>query len=219
MFLQQPDVAITDFLLMLEAITLACLILQIKGKNKIRSSTFLFYISLALGSFIGGIVHGFFPESGSLVNFVLWKATMISLGLVTLFSWIIAGTILLPKRNKLIIFLASLEFVFYAVYTLFINSDFKIAIYNYIPAILLLLISFFYTCFKLKNYNSIFGIIGVVLTFIAAWIQQAQVSIHPIYFNYNALYHVIQAIAILLIFVSLRYIISTKEGKNEFKKN
>ncbi len=218
MFLQQPDVAITDFLLTLEAIILAYIISHIKKEGKLKKITVLFFISLALGSFIGGIVHGFFPENGSIVNFVLWKATLLSLGLVALFSWFIAGIILLPKYYNLIKKAALVEFLLYSAYVLFVNSDFKIAIYNYIPPIIFLLISFFYVYSKSKYY-SIIGIVGILMTFVAAWVQQARIIIHPIYFNHNALYHIIQAIAIFLIFITLRFIVSNKESKNEFKRN
>ncbi len=218
MFLQQPDVAITDFLLTLEAIIFAYLIGQIKKNGKLKNIAVLFFSSLALGSFIGGIVHGFFPESGSLVNFVLWKATIISLGLVALFSWFIAGITLLPKYYKIIKRAALVEFLLYSVYVIFVNSNFKVAIYNYVPPIILLLISFFYIYSKNKYY-SIIGIFGILLTFIAAWVQQARISIHPIYFNHNAVYHIIQAMAIFLIFITFRFIVSNKESKNEFKRN
>jgi hypothetical protein len=39
-----------------------------------------------------------------------------------------------------------------------------------------------------------------VLTLVAAAVQQARIALHPTYFNHNALYHLLQAIALFLIF-------------------
>jgi hypothetical protein len=39
-----------------------------------------------------------------------------------------------------------------------------------------------------------------VLTFVAAAVQYTRVDPHPVYVNHNALYHVIQAVALLLIY-------------------
>lgn len=206
----QPDVALTDFFLALETLVLGLIILNLKVKSKIRLTIFLFYISLSLSSFIGGIVHGFFPYSGSLANILLWKATMICLGLVSLFSWFIAGNIILPKYKKLIQFVASIEFFLYSAYVIFVNSQFKIAIYNYVPATIFLLISLCILYLRKKQTSTLLGIMGIILTFIAAWIQQAHISLHPVYFNHNAFYHVVQAIALLLIFFALRKIILKK---------
>ncbi len=210
----QPDVALTDFFLVLETLILGLIILNIRIKSKIKLTIFLFYVSLALSSLIGGIVHGFFPYSGSLANLILWKATMICLGLVSLFSWLIAGNIILPKYKKLILYIALLELFLYSAYIIFINSQFKIAIYNYFPATIFLLISLCILYFRKKDNTILLGIIGIILTFIAAWIQQAQISLHLVYFNHNAFYHVVQAIALLLIFFALRKMVL----KGEIKK-
>jgi hypothetical protein len=44
----------------------------------------------------------------------------------------------------------------------------------------------------------------VALSFVAAAVQQTETSLHPLYFNHNALYHLIQAFALLLIFLAAR---------------
>jgi hypothetical protein len=48
------------------------------------------------------------------------------------------------------------------------------------------------------------GIAGVALTFVAAAVQHGRIGLHPRYFNHNALYHLIQAFALLLIFLAAR---------------
>jgi hypothetical protein len=47
---------------------------------------------------------------------------------------------------------------------------------------------------------------GLLLSVAAAVLQQAQVVIHPDYFDHNALYHVVQAIALLVLYLGFRRI-------------
>jgi hypothetical protein len=42
------------------------------------------------------------------------------------------------------------------------------------------------------------------LTFVAAAVQQARVALHPRYFDHNALYHLIQAAGLYLVFRGAR---------------
>ena len=44
----------------------------------------------------------------------------------------------------------------------------------------------------------------MVLTLVAAVVQQRKISLHPVYFNHNAFYHAIQAVALVLIYVGAR---------------
>ena len=55
---------------------------------------------------------------------------------------------------------------------------------------------------------------SIILTFIAAFIQQSELAIHPIYFNHNALYHILQAVALIMIFITLKYLIKNGIHKN-----
>ena len=51
------------------------------------------------------------------------------------------------------------------------------------------------------------GLLGLVLTLAAAGIQQARWSLHPVYLSYNALYHVVQAVALFCIYWSARWLV------------
>jgi hypothetical protein len=48
-------------------------------------------------------------------------------------------------------------------------------------------------------------VIGLALTFVAAAVQQAHVTVHP-RLGHNALYHLIQGIALALVFTCARWI-------------
>lgn len=48
------------------------------------------------------------------------------------------------------------------------------------------------------------AVLGLPLTFVAAAVQQAGVALHPTYFDHNALYHLVQAVALWLFFLGFR---------------
>ena len=43
-----------------------------------------------------------------------------------------------------------------------------------------------------------------LLSVLAALLQQARIAIHPVYFDHNALYHVVQAAALVLLYFGFR---------------
>ena len=51
---------------------------------------------------------------------------------------------------------------------------------------------------------------GLSLTLVAAVLQQLQVALHPDYFNHNAVFHVVQAVAMLLFFLGGRSLASDR---------
>lgn len=51
---------------------------------------------------------------------------------------------------------------------------------------------------------ALWGVAGVLFTFLAAAVQVFKISLHPRYFNFNSLYHLIQGAALYLIYVGAR---------------
>ena len=209
--LLEPDVALTDYGLTLLSLVLAWLIYRTKNTdNRLKIMVTFFYLSLALGSAIGGTVHGFFPLKMSLGHAILWQSTLIVIGITALLLWLIVGELLFPKYRVFITYVVSAEFALYAMYILFLNQEFRIALYNYIPPTILLLVSFIYCQIKSGKKFFLLGISGILLTFIAAFIQQSKIASHPIYFNHNALYHSIQIVALILIFANFKLLLKKR---------
>ena len=97
-------------------------------------------------------------------------------------------------------------FVLYCGVVLFISRDFLIAVSYYLPATLFLLVVYGLVYQQGRESAVLIGLLGLVLTFVAAGIQQAQWSLHPVYLSYNALYHVVQAVALFFIYWSARWL-------------
>ena len=106
--------------------------------------------------------------------------------------------------------MAVIEFACYCLFVLFVTHSFFIAVINYLPAVVFLTVIFFLDYFQAHERQVLIGLGGFLLTFMAAGVQQGGIALHPIYFNHNALYHLIQAVALFLIFWAARWWVTAR---------
>lgn len=173
------------------------------------------FFALALAPALGGTVHGFFLDEDSLGYRFLWPATLISIGLGALAIWAVGGYLVLkPRASKILIWAASLEFLAYGTVILAGSQKFAVAIANYAPATVFLLAALLLVYLRSCRRQVLCGVIGLLLTFAAPGVQLLRIAIHPTYFNHNAFYHMIQAVALALIFIAGRDLIDSDGGKH-----
>jgi uncharacterized protein DUF6962 len=191
----EADVTITDFLLSVEAIAFALLIARAPTTPSQRWFV-MFFGATAIASLAGGLVHGFLSDSK-----VLWRIVLIALGVVSAAAWAIGAQLLFTARTaRVVVTIAWVEFVVYAFVVVFVTDAFLVAIANYLPSTLFLILAF---SARYRTYGEtpvLVGLAGLFLTLVAAAVQQSGIALHPKYFNHNALYHALQAIALFLIF-------------------
>ena len=193
----EPDVALTDYALAIECSLFAYL--------AHRREHALFFGSAAVASLAGGTVHGFFLDVRTLGNAVLWRITLIAIGVTALSAWAIGARVLFPgPAARRLTIVAAAAFAGYSVLTLFITQDFRAAVAFYLPAAVFLLVVLSLAYARGRERRVVVAISGLGLMFIAAAVQQARIVLHPTYFNHNALYHLIQAVALWLLFLGLR---------------
>jgi len=193
----EPDVALTDYALALECTVFAYL-LQ-------RKEHALFFGSAAIASLAGGTVHGFFLDDRTLGNAVLWRITLIAIGVTAASAWAIGARVLFPVPTaRRISIAAAAALAVYCVVTLFITQEFRVAVIFYLPAVVFLLVALSVAYARARERAILPAVAGLGLMFIAAAVQQARIALHPRYFNHNALYHLIQAVALWLLFLGLR---------------
>jgi hypothetical protein len=168
----------------------------------------VFFIAMGLASALGGTVHGFFVAQPSRLGTVLWRGTLISIGVVAASGWMIgAGLLWRDAHAATILTIVAAELIVYAVIVIAVNDAFWVAVANYLPSTVFLLIAY-WTAYRSNPNGAIaIGLAGLALTVVAAIGQRLRVAIHPVYFNHNALYHAFQGIALLMIFWSGRYLI------------
>ena len=143
-------------------------------------------------------MHGFFSDSK-----VLWRTVLVLLGVVSAAAWTIGAELLIDHRIARVVTAAAwIECAVYAAVVVFVTDQFAIAIANYLPSTLFLIAAFFTSYRAGGGMPVAIGLGGLVLTLVAAGVQQARLALHPTYFNHNALYHLLQGIALFFIFRS-----------------
>jgi hypothetical protein len=132
-----------------------------------------------------------------------WDTTLLSIGAVSISCFNLAADLhpVLKPGNKFVLGLTAMAFLPYAWYVLTGYRTFLTAIVFYLPATLLLLAAIVHQHMNAKTRQTWCGLIGIILTFVAAGVQQSHFFVEPYLLNYNTLYHVIQAIALVLLYI------------------
>jgi len=204
-------VGVTDYLLTLECALFAAVLARVGGASpEVRRFFVVFFVSLAVTSLTGGTYHLWFSGSSSVTANVLWKTTMVALGVAAFAAWAAGACLLFAQALRARVIKAALaEFLAYAIYAAAIDDRFLVAIANYIPAVVFLGIAFALSYRRRPAPPVMLGLLGLIVTGIAAAVQRSGFSLHPVYFNHNATYHLVQAAGIFLIFLAASFLSRT----------
>jgi len=202
-------VGLTDYLLTLECAFFAGMLMRIDGgRPELRRFFAVFFSALALTSLTGGTYHVWFSNSPSVPANVLWTTTVVALGAVAFAAWSIGACVFLPQPAKDFVVKAALvEFLGYSAYVVAIDDHFWVAIANYLPSVVFLGAAFAVSYRRLRAPPVLIGLFGLGVTFAAAAIQRSGLSLHPIYFNHNATYHLVQGIGLFMIFLAALFFV------------
>ncbi len=205
------DVAITDLVLCLETLLFAFILYRKKSAHiTFRKLCMWLFVFLSLSSLLGGFFHAFFPDKATTSGgFAIWISTALSIGLTAAVGWLIDSYILGSKKLLKITLPFTLVYLTAFVYVLFfVDYQFKTIILFYSPPMILLTVISLWKLVTTKKKLWLWLLTGLILSFLAAAAQYLQINIHPVYFNYNALYHLIQGIGLALLFLSFRKILA-----------
>lgn len=196
--------------------------------SEIRMNFIALFAALAAGSLMGGIVHGFLPNPDARVTQIVWVLTLMSVGICAYNLWMVNLRLLsevagpvndvggavseavgIGGSSPLILggrWILRALLVAYVLVIFFVTQKFFVAIASYIPPALVLFIILAVRVLRdgmssAKGGAEIYGAVGMLLTFTAAYIQQAQITLHPTYLNYNTLYHLIQGVGLTGLFL------------------
>jgi hypothetical protein len=209
----EPDVTLTDYVLCAECAAFAWLIARRPANlMELRRWTILFFVFTALAALCGGTVHGFYAgESGSMGR-VLWKISMLAIGATALAAWAIGAYLLFGShRPHFLLSVAATLTAAYAAVIIFVTDAFWVAVAGYLPAAAFLLAGFLRAAVLGRASWATLGACGLALSFGAAAIQQLRIALHPVYFNHNALYHLVQAAALVLLFIASRGLLASRD--------
>lgn len=199
-----PDVTLTDYGL---AILCAAFVWRLWRDHRLGLPgrwLRLFFAGVCLGALAGGTVHGFFALEGTPAHDVLWPATLLAIGLAAFAAWGLGARIVLGDGlARGLIGLAGLAFVIYAAIVLSGYQEFQVAILDYLPATIFLLLAVLIADRRHPRTGFRLAAGGLALSFVAAALQQLRIGLHPVWFDHNALYHVIDAVALTLFFLGM----------------
>ncbi len=203
--LLEPDVALTDFGLALEGGGLAVWLLRGEADRRLQRWFATFFVALGVGALFGGVTHGFLADDQSLAYRAMWSSTLLAIGAAAFSGCIIGGYLIFSERGaKRLMAIAGFLLAVYAATVLYFSQSFAVAVAFYLPAALFLLASFVIKYWEKRDAYLVPGIAGLALSFVAAAIQQTETGIPSLSLGHNALYHLVQASALLLIFWTAR---------------
>jgi hypothetical protein len=214
MTLLEPDVALTDFALTIACAVFAAWLHRTGEPGELRRFFVVFFAAVGAASLLGGIAHGFFADKETLLFRVVWTATLAALGGAAFASWAAGARLWMSQTAaERMTLMAAVLLAAYIVVIVFVSRTFVVAIIHYLPATIFLLVSFVVAYRRRPEAFLMFGILGMLLTFVAAGIQQGGIDLHPVYFNHNALYHLVQGIALALIFLAARGLLQGRAAR------
>ena len=208
--MQAKAVTLTDYLIAAECFLFAALLAGgDSGLAVLRTWFTGMFVCVGASALFGGTVHGYFPEAASRGYKLLWPATLLSIGGAAVCAWGIGAYVgFTPGIAFRIMLCAMVLYILYAVVVLFYRRDFLVAVLHYFPAVLFALIVFADESLSGHGWGAPLGFLGVAGTLVAAAIQVFQITPHRRYFDHNALYHAVQAVALVLIYFAARLLIA-----------
>lgn len=209
----EPAVSLTDYLLCLESTVIVTLLVRVRAVNtRLQRWLVLFFFALGLAALAGGTSHGFLQDQHPQLDAIAWSVTLLAIGMVGLSGWNISACLVGDRRlARLIAVTAALLFAAYVPVVLFVDTRFVVAVLYYLPATLFLLLLLVWRYSRTGHGWILHGIAGLVLALVAAAVQQIGFVIHPVWLDHNVLYHLIQAVAMLLIYLFARHAIQSTE--------
>ena len=157
---------------------------------------------LASAAFWGAMFHAFFPaQTATTGGYGIWLLVAFSIAVVAEslldFGLRILVDRLSPRasaRNTRVRRGVVFGYcIFFAAIVLFVDESFSTIVRVYAPILLLALIASL-----VARWWYIAS--GLVMAALASLLQQARVALHPVYFDHNAVYHVLQAVALVLLY-------------------
>ena len=204
--MNEPDVVVTDLGLAILAAFLAQRLWTVASSVALSKTGAVLMAGLASAAFWGAVFHAFFPaETATLPGFIAWIPVVLSIvvAAVTMLELSLRILVLrLPSRVRRAI-VGTYTVGFVAV-VLLVDESFTSVVYFYVPALLLFLLAAGQRAARIRSVGWALIAGGLLLSAGAALLQQAEVSIHPVYFDHNAVYHVVQGVALLVLYLGFR---------------
>lgn len=157
---------------------------------------------LANAALWGAFFHAFFPErTATPLGYALWLPVAFSIGIAASGLLWLGLQVLMPRLAPVSMrALIAAYAVGFAATVLWVDESFSTLVYLYAPALATALVAALLQCARSRSRGWALITAGFTVCIVASLLQQAKVALHPLYFNHNALYHLIQAAALVLLY-------------------
>ncbi|HEY7568964.1 MAG TPA: hypothetical protein VH762_15400 [Gemmatimonadaceae bacterium] len=204
MTINDPDVVYTDLALAVLGTSLAWRLWR--ERTELARAGVVIMGALASAAFFGALFHAFFPsDTETRAGFFAWVPVSLSIMLVSCTLLALGLRVLVPALSasvrRLLVAVYCVSFV-YAV--LFVDESYGTIVRFYAPTLILFLIAAVREAVRQSARAWWLLAAAFALSIVAALLQQLQVALHPVYFDHNALYHVMQGIALVLLYFGFR---------------
>jgi len=201
-----PDVAFTDLGLAILGGYLGWRLWNAPGPRMLLRTGALLMGGLASAALWGAVFHAFFPAgTATPAGFLVWVPVALSIVGAASVMLDLGLRLLLPRTQprvrRLIVATYAASF---AVVVLLVDESFSSIVYFYTPALVLFLIAAGQEALRGRETGWTLITSGLIISAVAAMLQQARVAVHPVYFDHNAVYHVVQAIALFFLYFGWR---------------
>lgn len=188
MTIHEPMTMATDYMLCIAAAWFGFRL----WRSDVRPWSLAFFFTAA-ASFLGGSYHGFAPHHW------LWKATVYAIGLASFF--LLSGAVVASVNgaaHRVLMTVAVAKFMAYATWMI-THDNFLNVIVDYGASLLLVAGLQLYAWTRRRAESAPWVLASIGVSVIAAAVQQSRLTPHP-NFNYNDLYHLIQLVALWLLY-------------------
>ncbi len=201
--IHDPDVVFTDLGLAILGTYLGWRLWQAPGRETLQRAGTVLMGGLASAAVWGAIFHAFFPAGTTTrAGFIMWTPVAISVLVVGTTLLDLGVRVLLPRlaQTKRRVIVATYAIAFAAV-VLFVDESFSMIVRFYGPALMFFLIVAAREAIGTRAVG--WGLLsaGFAVSVAAAVIQVTGVAIHPVYFDHNAVYHLVQGGAVVLLYL------------------
>lgn len=195
--IHEPDVVVTDLGLALLGGYFAA---------RLRSGVGgVIMAALANAALWGATFHAFFPaRTATRAGFLIWLLVAFSIIVVAAALLWLSLALLFPhleRHDRLRRVVVGAYAAGCVAIVLFVDESFTSIVRFYAPVLLLVIVGAVWQAVRTGKAAWRWVAGGFALSVVAALAQQRGVALHPSYFDHNAVYHVLQAAALVLLYL------------------
>jgi len=193
----ERDTTWTDFALAALCAVFAVILLGAGGAALLYAGLFA---ALGAAALAGALWHGWFRGAQAGLGGALWLGVLLAIGVANLALWLIAGELM---GGPFLAVIGWGQFVLFAGLAVFVNRGFLLASAFSLPPVLVLIAAHGWRMAEGGGLSHALGLAGFATALAGAGLQAARVGLPALGLGHNALYHVVQALAFTLVFLSV----------------